>query len=144
MLAKRGNLAAISAIDDADLGVIVDLAHEPDAPRAEDAAIPVEHQRRSEVDVGLHTFAVEDAAGEVHAALGGTERVREILQGALASFVADRAIERVIDEQKLENARARLHHLSFTRLHNHALGAHGRARGLQLSHFLDLDDADAT
>ena len=109
LLAERRDLAAVAAIDDADLRVVVDLAHEADAARAEDAAVAVQHQRRTEVDVGLHAFAVEHPPREVHAALGRAERVREILQRALAALVADRAVERMIDEQELEDAGARRH-----------------------------------
>ena len=38
----------------------------------------------------------------------GPERVREILQRTFAALVAHRAVERVIDEQELEHAGARL------------------------------------
>ena len=53
LLLERGDLAAVAAIDDVDLRVAVDLAHEADAARAEDAAVAVEHQGRPEVDVAL-------------------------------------------------------------------------------------------
>ena len=54
-LLEGRDLAAVAAIDDVDLGVAVDVAHEPDAARAEDAALAVEHQRRAEVDVAACT-----------------------------------------------------------------------------------------
>ena len=114
-----------------------------DTARAEDAALAVEHQRRTEVHVALHAFAVEHAAREVHAALVGAERVGEILQRTLAALVAHRAVERVVDEQELEHAGARRDDLGRPRADHHALGAHRRARRLQLRHLLDLDDADA-
>jgi hypothetical protein len=87
---ERRDLAAVAAVDDVDLRVAVDLAHEPDAARAQDAALPVEHQRRPEIDVAPHSFAVEDAAGKLHAALIRAERVRKILQRAFAALVAHR------------------------------------------------------
>src|SRR4029079_10713513 len=59
LLVERRDLAVAAARDDANLRVAVDLAHEADAPRAEDAAVAVQHQRRAEVDVGLHTLAVQ-------------------------------------------------------------------------------------
>ena len=71
LLAERRDLAAVAAIDDADLRVAVDLAHEAHAPRAQDAAVAVQHQRRAEVHVGLDAFAVEHAAREIHAASAG-------------------------------------------------------------------------
>src|SRR5262249_53991997 len=55
---ERRDFAAVAAIDDVDLRVALDLAHEPDAARTEDAALPVQHQRRAEVDVAFHAFAV--------------------------------------------------------------------------------------
>ena len=48
-----------------------------------------------------------DAPREFHAALVRAERVREILQRTFAALVAHRAVERVVDEQELEHARAR-------------------------------------
>ena len=120
---KGRDLAPVSAVDDVDLGVTVDVAHETDASRAQDAPLAVQHERRPEVDVPLDTFAIENAPGELHAALIGPERVREILQRALAAFVADRTIERVVDQQKLEHAGARRHHIVGPGLHDHALGA---------------------
>ena len=117
--------------------------HEADAARAEDAAIAVQHQRRAEVDVGLHALAVERAAREVHAAFVVAERVREILQRALAALVAHRAVERVIDQQEFEHALAAVDRLGILRVHHHALGHRRRARRLQLRHLLDLHQADA-
>ena len=104
---ERRDLAAVAAIDDVDLRVAVDVAHEPHAARAEDAAVAVQHQRRTEIDVGLHAVAVEHAPRKFHPALIGPERVRKILQRTLAALVAHRAVERVVDQQELEHARAR-------------------------------------
>ena len=140
---ERRDLAAVAAVDDVDLRVAVHVAHEPDAPRAENAAVAVEHERRAEIDVGLHAFAVEHAARKFHPALVGAERVGKILERTLAALVAHRAVERVIDQEELEHAGARLDDLGRPRAHHHALGAHRRARRLQLRHLLDLDDADA-
>ena len=75
LLVERGDLGPVAAIDDADLRVAVDLAHEPFAARAHDAAVAIEHQRRTEVDVGLHALAVEGPPREVHPALVVSELV---------------------------------------------------------------------
>ena len=117
--------------------------HEADAARAQDAAVAVEHQRRTEVDVGLHALAVERAARKVHAAFVVAERVREILQRALAALVAHRAVERVVDQEELEHALAAVDGFRILRVHHHAFGHRRRARRLQLRHLLDLDQADA-
>ena len=53
-------------------------------------------------------FAVEHPPRELHPALVRAEAVGEVLQRALAALVADRAVERVIDQQELEHAGARL------------------------------------
>ena len=88
-------------------------------------------------------LAVERAARKLHAAALGTEFVREILQRTLAALVAHGAVERMVDQQELEHAGARLHDIRRLRVHDHAVGARRRARRLQLRHLLDLDDADA-
>src|SRR6185295_14029735 len=137
------DLAAVAAVDDVDLRIGVDIAHEPHAPRAEDAAVAVEHQRRSEVDVCLDPFAIEYATRKFHAAQVGAERIGKILQRALAALVADRAIKWVVDQQELEHAGARLDDVGRPSGHHHAFRADRRTGGLQLRHLLDLDDADA-
>ena len=143
LLLERRDFGAVAAVDDADLRVAVDLAHEALAARAHDAAVAVQHQRRAEVDVGLDAIAVERAPREVHAALGVAELVREVLQRALAALVAHRAVERVIDEQELEHAGPAFDRLGIVGAHDHALGHRRRARRLQLRHLLDLHEADA-
>src|SRR5438874_6365614 len=96
---KRGDLAAVPAVDDVDLRVAVDVAHEAHAARTEDATLPIEHQRRPEIDVAFDAFAIKNASSEFHPALVRSEGVREILQRTLAPFVANRAVERMVDQQ---------------------------------------------
>ncbi len=143
VLLEGRDLAAVAAIDDADLGVTVDLAHEANAPCTKDAAIAVQHQGGAEIDVRFDTIAVEHAAGKIRPALGSPEGVREVLQRALAPLVAHGAIQRVVEEQKLEHRGSRLHDLWRPRVNHHPVGAHRGTRGLQLGHLFDLDDADA-
>ena len=71
------------------------------------------------------------------------EAVGEVLQRALAALVADRAVQRVVDEQELEDARPGLDHLGRVGVDDHALGRDDRARHLELRHLLDLHEADA-
>src|SRR5262249_36610769 len=129
---------------DVDLRVAFDIAHEPNATRAQNAALPVQQQRRTEVDVTLHALAVEHSPRKLHSALIGAERVRKILQWAFAAHIADGAVTRVIVHQELERPCARRFDLRVARRDDHPLGAYRRTRGLQLRHFLDLDDADPT
>src|SRR5689334_354533 len=140
---ERGDLAAVATIDDVDLRVAVDVTHEADAPRTEDAALAIEHQRRTEIDVAFHTLAVEYPPRKLHAALIRAECVGEILQRTFAAFVADGAVERMVDQQEFEHARARFDDLGTACADDHALGADGRTGGLQLRHLFDLHDADA-
>ena len=140
---ERRDLAAVSAVDDVDLRVALDVAHEPHAPRAQNAPLTVQHERRAEVDVAFHALAVEHAPRELHPALVGPEGVRKILQRALAAFVAHRAIERVVDEQKFEDAGPRRDDIVAPRRHDHPVRADRRTRRLQFRHLLNLDDADA-
>jgi hypothetical protein len=82
-----------------------DVAREPDAARAEDAALGVQHDARAEIHgLGLVDLGLHKPAG----ALAVINRV--LLQLAFAGLVADRAIERVIDEQRFEHALAHLLH----------------------------------
>src|SRR2546422_3437205 len=55
----------------------------------------------------LFRSPIEHPPGKFHAALVRAERVREVLQRTFAAFVADRTVERMIDEQELEHAGAR-------------------------------------
>src|SRR5215469_2821546 len=137
------DLAAVTSIDDVDLRVAVDFAHEPHAARAENAPLTIEHERRAEVDVALDAFAVEYAAGKIRSALSGPEVIGEILQRTFAALVADWAVERVVHEQEFEHAGARLNHIRSVGRDDHAFGADRRARRLQLRHLLDLHDAHA-
>ena len=143
LFAERRDFAAVAAIDDADLRVAVDLAHESHTPRAQDAAVAVQHEGRTEIHVGLDAFAVEHSPREVHPARRRPEGIREVLKRALAALVAHRAVERVIDEQELEDAGARGRRFGVAGRDDHAVRADRRARGLQLRHLLDLHDADA-
>ena len=82
--------------------------------------------------------------GKLHPALVRAEAVGEILERTLAALVAHRAVERVIDQQELEHAGARVDDVRASAVHDdHAFGDRRRARRLQLRHLLDLDDADA-
>jgi len=69
---------------------------------------------------------------------------RVILKRTLAGLVADRAIERVIDEQKLHLPAARLLDFLVPDVDLHPVFHRGRAAGLQLRHALDFDETHAT
>ena len=64
---------------------------------------------------------------------------RLVLQIALAALVADRAIERMIDQQELHHPLLRLDRLWRFGVNHHAVGRRHRAGGDRLWRFLDLD-----
>src|SRR6185436_35421 len=118
-----------------DEPVAADLVAEARAPRAQDAALAVQLDERRERDRLLVR-----ALGLGIPTLAGAERHRLILQGAFASAVADRAVERVVQQQELQ-----VRDLGSVGLVRRVLGAHhharrdlGRARGEQLALPLDL------
>src|SRR5439155_3476706 len=75
--------------------------------------------------------------------LGGAVGERHVLQFALAAGIAYRTIKRMISEQHLDHALARLTNLIAVRGNNHAFGDARGAGGLQLRHLFDSHQAHA-
>ena len=100
-----GDLHVLAAADGAKLLDAPHFGHEADAARAVDAAVHVG------VDQGAEIFLLHRALIVLEAA--GVEAIGHglVLQIAFAALVADRAIERVIDQQEFEHAFARFLHL---------------------------------
>ena len=67
-----------------------------------------------------------------------------VLQFAFASLIANRAIERVIGEQKFQHGLARFVHLRRIGAHDHGIHSYQCAGGLQLRSFLHLHQTHAT
>ena len=80
-----------------ELAVLGDVLREARAAVAEDAALAVERDQRRDRD-----RLVERELREAHPRVAGPVAERQILQRALAALVADRAVERVVDEDELE------------------------------------------
>ena len=122
-------LAAAGGAELLDAGDVLAEAH---AARAVDAARHVGGHQRAEVLVLHHALALVEArrvAAEAH---------REILQLALAALVADRAVERMVDEQELHRRLLRADGLRRLGEDLHALGdgrGAGRQRLRRLLHF---------
>ena len=92
-----------AALDQLDERVAGDLLGEPGAAGAGDAALAVEQHLAGQWDrLG------EGALGAVEAGLGAAVGHRLVLQRALAALVADRAVQRVVDQQQLHDAVLRL------------------------------------
>ena len=113
------------------------FAAHADAAIAEDAARTIEVDDRRP----LLLFAVILGLGVE--AVSGTVFEGHVLQFALTAGVADRAVEWVVAEQKLQRRLASLGDLGSLGLDNHAFGDRGGAGGLQLGHLLDTNDAHA-
>ncbi|MGF6976658.1 hypothetical protein QFZ94_005108 [Paraburkholderia sp. JPY465] len=63
----------------------------------------------------------------------------QILQLAFAALVADRAVERMVDQQEFHHSLLALHRLVRLGAHDHAGRHRRRARGHGLRHLLDID-----
>ena len=97
-----GDLGILAAADQAELGNAGDLGGEADAARAVDAAVHDRLDQRADIlvlDRALVLLVARGIDAEGH---------RLVLQVALAALVADRAIERMVDQQELHHAFAGL------------------------------------
>ena len=90
-----------AAIQEAQHIVVGDFLHEPDAARAHDTAFVVEHDAFAEIHTLRLFHLLFDEAG-----LSLAEFDRKFLQAAFARLVANRTVERVVDEQKFHHALA--------------------------------------
>ena len=115
-----------------------DLLSEPHTARALDAAVHL-FGRNQRPDILGH-----------HAALGFmiTRRTaavahRLILQLAFAALIANRAIKRMIDQQKFHHALLRLDRHFRVGVHLHAFRSQGRAGRQRLGRLLDFNQAHA-
>ena len=107
------------------------LLAEAHAALAQDATLAIQQDLR-----GQAQRLLEGALGVREAGLTAPLGERLVLQGALAALVADRAVQRVVDEQELHHAAlGAVHHLGgVLGLDDHARGDGLRARGLGLGH----------
>ena len=112
-----------------------DFLAEAHAALAQDAALAIEQDLG-----GQAQRLLEGALGVREAGLAAALRERLVLQGALAALVADRAVQRVVDEQELHDAAlGAVHHLGgVLSLDDHARGDGLRTRGLGLGHEAQL------
>ena len=133
---ERRDGVVAAAIDDAERVVARDVAREADAARAENAAFRVEHDARPEINgFRLVNFRLDEAAR----ALAVIHRV--FLQLAFAGLVANRAVERMIDEQRFEHAFAHLFHGRRLRVNFHARRNRRRAGDGRTRRLGDLERA---
>ncbi len=106
----------------AHLGDPGHLGREAHAPRARDAARHLRLDKRAKIQILARPFGLAVAA-EIHA-IGH----RLILKIALAALVADRTVERVVDQQKLHHALAGLLYHGRVGLHHRRFAVRPRAQ----------------
>src|SRR3546814_447972 len=136
-LLQGGDLCILAAVHQAELLDAGDLGGEAHAAGALDAAGHDRLDQRPHVLLGDRALVLGEAAA-VEAVGHGL-----VLQVALAALVADRAVERMVDEQELHDAVARLLHLVGVGLDHHALADRHGAGGDRLGRTLHLDQAHA-
>src|SRR5262245_29827814 len=136
---RRDDRAGSAVLGD-ELPVLRHRLGEAGAAVAEDAAFAVERDERRDRD-----RLVEGALGEAHASRTGAPAEREVLERALPALVAVGAVERVVQEDELEDSvlslsglRARLRGRE-----DEAVLRRHRARGLELRDPLHLAEAHA-
>ena len=135
---ERVDLGVVAPMDEVDQRIAGDVLGETRAAIAQDAALTIEQHEIADRDRLLLVALLLD-----HAALTGTERHGLVLEGAFAALVADRAVERMVQQQELEDAvLSLLGDLGFGldlhagRALDHAAGLQGRA-----TTGVDLDEA---
>ena len=93
------DLGLVAPVHEVDQRLAGHLVGEAGAAVAEDAALAVEQHQVAHRDGLLEVALLLDEAGLARAVGHGL-----VLERALAALVADRAVERVVDEQELEHA----------------------------------------
>jgi len=131
------DLEAVAALAQVEHVVADELVADADAARAGDAALGVVDDGVAEGHgLGLVHRLVEHALGRV--LLGEVV----VLEPALAGLVADGAVDRVVEQEKLLHVRPGvLDEVGVLRAHHHALRGHLLAGGLELG--LAVDDVVA-
>ena len=125
-LGEGVDLELLAPADEVDLGLAGHLVGEAGAPAALDAALAVEQDQLGDGDGLLEVALLLDEPR-----LPGAVGQGLVLQGALATLVAHRAVERVVDEQELEHAVLGLLDLVGVGHHRRALLHLDVAAGLQ-------------
>ena len=123
-LEVRADLAVFASVKHADLRHARNFRREADAARALDAA------GHRGLDDRTHIFVVDRALVLLETREAAAIGHRLVLEIAFAALVADRAIERVVDEQELHHPFARLLH--HRRVGADVLAVGGRQRAARL------------
>ena len=105
-----------SAIEESQDVIVGDLLHEPNTTRAEDTSFVIEDDARTNIDpLWLLDLLFDKARFPV------AKFNRKLLKSAFAGLVADRTIERMIDEEKFHHPLAAFLGERRVCAHRHAL-----------------------
>ena len=135
---ERHHLDMLAPTGHAQFHLARNLLPETNTTAAMDAAGHVSGHQRPQILLGHDAFRFAITA------LDAAIAHRDILQLALTALVADRAIERMVDQQKLHHALLCVDGVLRTGLDLHAVGDRGRTRGQGLGRLLDLNQTHAT
>src|SRR5262249_56544205 len=124
---KGADDRVVAALKQPQLVAPAHLVAEAHASRALDAALGVERHALADV-VAFRPVDLLLVEATEPLAVGRFVR----LQPALPRLIADRAVERVVDQQELLDAGARLFHPRVPGPYHHPLGGRGGAGDLQL------------
>src|SRR5262249_22414748 len=136
MAVERADKGVGAALGEDQLVVLGDLLGETHAAVAEDAPLAVDRdqwrqrERLLEVALGLDEPRAPEPPAE-----------RDVLQWALAAFVAHWAVQWMVDEQELDDRVLRLVDPIGLGVDDHPVLDRRRARRLELGDPLDLDQA---
>src|SRR5439155_12952361 len=136
---RQLDLAVVAALVDGELARVRHLVQEARAASAEDAPLLVEHDQRPDRD----RLLLPDLRRQREAAPLPVVVHVVLLELALAGLVADRAVDRMVDEQELEHRTLCGLRLLVRRMHDHPIGDSRVAGDLQLRVLLDLDQTHA-
>ncbi|MCW0449263.1 hypothetical protein NB706_002097 [Xanthomonas sacchari] len=131
------DLQVLAAVHAAQLVGAGDVRGEAHAARALDAAGHLGGDQRPDVLVRHHALALVEAADRAAIAQ------RHVLQLALAALIADRAVQRMVDQQEFHDAALVLQRLVAAGLHLHAVHDRRGAGRRRLGRLLDVDQAHA-
>src|ERR1051325_5660606 len=131
-IGMRGEDGVTAAIDKPEYVVVHNFLAKADTPRTQNAALVIERDARPELHGLRFLHFVFEEPRTSRAVLNA-----EFLQLAFARLIADRAVERMIDEQKFHDPALAFFHQRRVRAHAHAFTQILRARDLRTRHPVD-------
>src|ERR1700712_1134090 len=126
---ERGNFRMIAAVENSVFAVRGKLIGDVHAAVAEDAT------RHVQLDVWTDVVFLKGSPFKLIPGAFGPVIVTQVLQRTFVGLVTDRAVERMIDEQKLHHTLAGIDHFFAGNIfHDHAVHYIGAATGDELWH----------